>query len=78
MTKVIDLTKESTTCVEHPIVKLVRILNDASSKELIIIVSKDDIPSIKILEIIADRMKFKITDVFEDNEIIRAKFVKEN
>ncbi|MEM4849079.1 MAG: hypothetical protein QXM55_05545, partial [Ignisphaera sp.] len=67
-----------TTCVEHPIVKLVRILNDASSKELIIIVSKDDIPSIKILEIIADRMKFKITDVFEDNEIIRAKFVKEN
>lgn len=78
MSEIIDLTKENTTCVEHPIVKLVRLLNDISSKEIIVIVSKNDIPSIKILEIIADKMRFKITDVYEDDEVIKAKFVKEN
>lgn len=73
----IDLTKEDVSCVEHPIIKLVRTLNEINEKEVIVIASKEDIPSIRILEMIADKMRYKVTDVYEDDKIIRAKFVKE-
>lgn len=73
---IIDLTKEDVTCVEHPIVKLVRILGELNENETIVIVNKDDIPSSKILEMIADKMGYKVTDVVEDEKTIKVKFVK--
>lgn len=77
MTLVIDLTKEDVTCVEHPVIKLIRTLSEINNNEIVVMVSKDDIPSIRILEMIADKMKYKVVDVYEDSKIIKAKFVKE-
>ncbi|MEM0371106.1 MAG: hypothetical protein QXG46_03430 [Ignisphaera sp.] len=76
MTATIDLTKEDVSCVEHPIVKLVRTLNDLNESEVIVIVSKDDIPSGKILEMIADKIGYKITEMIENEKTIKAKFTR--
>uniref|UniRef100_A0A7C2ZMY4 Sulfurtransferase TusA family protein n=1 Tax=Ignisphaera aggregans TaxID=334771 RepID=A0A7C2ZMY4_9CREN len=77
MPLVLDLTGENVTCVEHPIVKVVKTLNEIQESEVVVIVSKDDIPSVKILEMIAEKMKFRITEVSEDNNVIKAKLVRE-
>ncbi|MEM1541304.1 MAG: hypothetical protein QW101_02095 [Ignisphaera sp.] len=76
MTITIDLTKEDVSCVEHPIVKLVRTLSDLNESEVIVIVSKDDIPSGKILEMIADKIGYKIIEMTENEKTIKAKFIR--
>ena len=73
----IDLTKEEVTCVEHPIIKIVRVLNEAAENEVIVIVSKDDVPSVKILEMIADKLGYTVAEVHEGKNIIKAKLIKQ-
>lgn len=73
----IDLSKEDVSCVEHPIIKLVKTLSELNEPDITVIVNKDDVPSVRILEMIADRLKYKVVDAYEDERIIRARFVKE-
>lgn len=73
----IDLTKEDASCVEHPIIKLVKLLSKTHEKEIVVVVSKNEVPSIKVLEIVADKLGYKIVESYEDSETIRTKFVKD-